>query len=59
MNLVQDAQRSLANVSDEVSSEDDPSTGYIARRNMDRPHNDSVLRNRKSHHYKKHYTTEV
>ncbi|XP_040199399.1 protein PHTF2 isoform X2 [Rana temporaria] len=53
-----DAQRSLANVSDEVSSEDDPSTGYIARRNMDRPHNDSVLRNRKSHHYKKHYTTE-
>ncbi|CAI9532776.1 unnamed protein product [Staurois parvus] len=53
-----DAQRSLANVSDEVSSEDDPSTGYIARRNMDRPHNDSALRNRKSHHYKKHYTAE-
>ncbi|XP_073475690.1 protein PHTF2 isoform X2 [Aquarana catesbeiana] len=53
-----DAQRSLANVSDEVSSEDDPSTGYVARRNMDRSHNDSTLRNRKSHHYKKHYTTE-
>nr|DBA31347.1 TPA: hypothetical protein GDO54_007212 [Pyxicephalus adspersus] len=53
-----DAQRSLANVSDEVSSEDDPSTGYIARRNVDRPHNDSVLRNRKSHNYKKHYTNE-
>ncbi|XP_077328142.1 protein PHTF2 isoform X2 [Lithobates pipiens] len=53
-----DVQRSLANVSDEVSSEDDPSTGYIARRNMDRSHNDSTLRNRKSHHYKKHYTTE-
>ncbi|KAM5170940.1 protein PHTF2 isoform 2-T2 [Mantella aurantiaca] len=53
-----DAQRSLANVSDEVSSEDDPSTGYVARRNMDRPHNETVVRNRKSHHYKKHYTTE-
>ncbi|XP_075713458.1 protein PHTF2 isoform X2 [Rhinoderma darwinii] len=53
-----DVQRSPANVSDEVSSEDDPSTGYTARRSMDRPHGDSILRNRKSHHYKKHYTTE-
>ncbi|XP_075064825.1 protein PHTF2 isoform X2 [Mixophyes fleayi] len=53
-----DAQRPLANVSDEVSSEDDPSTGYTARRNMNRLHGDSTLRNRKSHHYKKHYTAE-
>lgn len=52
-------QRSNVNVSDEVSSEDDPSTGYTARRSLDRPHGDSMLRNRKSHHYKKHYTTEV
>lgn len=53
-----DMQRSNVNVSDEVSSEDDPSTGYTARRSLDRPHGDSMLRNRKSHHYKKHYTTE-
>ncbi|XP_063783037.1 protein PHTF2 isoform X1 [Pseudophryne corroboree] len=53
-----EVQRSLANVSDEVSSEDDPSTGFTARRNMTRLHGDSTLRNRKSHHYKKHYTAE-
>ncbi|XP_073407508.1 protein PHTF2 isoform X2 [Dendrobates tinctorius] len=53
-----DMARSPANISDEVSSEDDPSTGYSARRSMDHPHGDSMLRNRKSHHYKKHYTTE-
>ncbi|XP_069834254.1 protein PHTF2 isoform X2 [Dendropsophus ebraccatus] len=53
-----DVQRSPANISDEVSSEDDPSTGYTARRSMERPHGDSMLRNRKPHHYKKHYTTE-
>ncbi|CAJ0935779.1 unnamed protein product [Ranitomeya imitator] len=54
-----DMPRSPANISDEVSSEDDPSTGYSTRRSMDHPHGDSMLRNRKSHHYKKHYTTEV
>ncbi|KAG8577118.1 hypothetical protein GDO81_010067 [Engystomops pustulosus] len=53
-----DLPRSPANVSDEVSSEDDPSTGYTARRTLDRPLGDSMLRNRKPHHYKKHYTTE-
>ncbi|KAM4037575.1 protein PHTF2 isoform 2-T4 [Anomaloglossus baeobatrachus] len=53
-----DMPRSPANLSDEVSSEDDPSTGYSARRSTDRPHGDSMLRNRKPHHYKKHYTTE-
>lgn len=53
-----DMPRSPVNVSDEVSSEDDPSTGYTARRTLDRPHGDSMLRNRKPHHYKKHYTTE-
>ncbi|KAM3926305.1 protein PHTF2 isoform 2-T3 [Leptodactylus fuscus] len=53
-----DVPRSPANISDEVSSEDDPSTGYTARRSMDRSHGDSMLRNRKPHHYKKHYTTE-
>ncbi|XP_068132308.1 protein PHTF2 isoform X2 [Hyperolius riggenbachi] len=55
--LKMDTQRSLANVSDEVSSEDDPNTMYTGRRNIDRATADSILRNRKSH-YKKHYTTE-
>ncbi|XP_063304236.1 protein PHTF2 isoform X4 [Pelobates fuscus] len=55
-----DSPRAAANVSDEVSSEDDPSTGYTAtaRRNMDRPSGESGIRNRKVHHYKKHYTAE-
>ncbi|XP_053321450.1 protein PHTF2 isoform X2 [Spea bombifrons] len=53
-----DAQRAAANISDEVSSEDDPSTGYIARRNTDRVADDSTVRNRKAHHYKKHYAAE-
>ncbi|KAG9489969.1 protein PHTF2 isoform X1 [Eleutherodactylus coqui] len=53
-----DLPRSPDNVSDEVSSEDDPSTGYTARRSMERSHGDNMLRNRKPHHYKKHYTTE-
>ncbi|KAM4676169.1 protein PHTF2 isoform 2-T3 [Discoglossus pictus] len=53
-----DAPRAVVNVSDEVSSEDDPSTGYTAARPVERPSGDSALRNRKSHHYKKHYTAE-
>ncbi|XP_006882657.1 PREDICTED: putative homeodomain transcription factor 2 isoform X1 [Elephantulus edwardii] len=52
-----DAQRTIANVSDEVSSEEGPETGYPLRRRMDRT-SESILRNRKSHHYKKHYPNE-
>uniref|UniRef100_A0A8C5WFP6 Putative homeodomain transcription factor 2 n=1 Tax=Leptobrachium leishanense TaxID=445787 RepID=A0A8C5WFP6_9ANUR len=54
----QTKMKSIANVSDEVSSEDDPSTGYTARRNIDRPPGESGIRNRKAHHYKKHYTAD-
>ncbi|XP_075455724.1 protein PHTF2 isoform X2 [Ascaphus truei] len=53
-----DAERAVVNVSDEVSSEDDPSTGYTAQRYVERPSGENVIRNRKSHHYKKHYTAE-
>ncbi|XP_069085767.1 protein PHTF2 [Pleurodeles waltl] len=53
-----DAQRIVTNVSDEVSSEEDPETGYTHRRSVDRACSESVLRNRKLHPYKKHYTTE-
>ncbi|XP_064230983.1 protein PHTF2 isoform X3 [Aotus nancymaae] len=52
-----DTQRTITNVSDEVSSEEGPETGYRLRRHMDRT-SESVLRNRKSHHYKKHYPNE-
>ncbi|XP_037592496.1 putative homeodomain transcription factor 2 isoform X5 [Cebus imitator] len=52
-----DTQRTIMNVSDEVSSEEGPETGYPLRRHMDRT-SESVLRNRKSHHYKKHYPNE-
>nr|XP_010343031.1 protein PHTF2 isoform X5 [Saimiri boliviensis boliviensis] len=52
-----DTQRTITNVSDEVSSEEGPETGYPLRRHMDRT-SESVLRNRKSHHYKKHYPNE-
>ncbi|ELR56747.1 Putative homeodomain transcription factor 2, partial [Bos mutus] len=48
----------LTNVSDEVSSEEGPETGYPLRRHADRT-SESILRNRKSHHYKKHYPNEV
>nr|XP_045244588.1 protein PHTF2 isoform X9 [Macaca fascicularis] len=53
-----DTQRKVTNVSDEVSSEEGPETGYSLRRHVDRT-SESVLRNRKSHHYKKHYPNEV
>ncbi|XP_069484141.1 protein PHTF2 isoform X2 [Ambystoma mexicanum] len=53
-----DAQRIVTNVSDEVSSEEDPETGYTHRRNVERASSDSVVRNRKMHPYKKHYITE-
>nr|XP_045244585.1 protein PHTF2 isoform X6 [Macaca fascicularis] len=52
-----DTQRKVTNVSDEVSSEEGPETGYSLRRHVDRT-SESVLRNRKSHHYKKHYPNE-
>ncbi|XP_006834418.1 PREDICTED: putative homeodomain transcription factor 2 isoform X4 [Chrysochloris asiatica] len=52
-----DVQRTVTNVSDEVSSEEGPETGYPLRRHVDRA-SESILRNRKSHHYKKHYPNE-
>ncbi|XP_049750259.1 protein PHTF2 isoform X3 [Elephas maximus indicus] len=52
-----DTQRIITNVSDEVSSEEGPETGYPLRRHGDRT-SESILRNRKSHHYKKHYPNE-
>lgn len=53
-----DAQRKITNVSDEVSSEEGPETGYPSRCHGDRT-SESGLRNRKPHHYKKHYANEV
>ncbi|XP_049616821.1 protein PHTF2 isoform X6 [Syngnathus scovelli] len=45
--------------SDEASSEEDPEASYIAlRRGVERLNVDCALRNRKSTHYKKHYTVE-
>ncbi|XP_062067222.1 protein PHTF2 isoform X4 [Lepus europaeus] len=52
-----DTQRTVTNVSDEVSSEEGPEIGYPVRRHVDRT-SESILRNRKSHHYKKHYPHE-
>ncbi|XP_032498192.1 putative homeodomain transcription factor 2 isoform X4 [Phocoena sinus] len=52
-----DTQRTVTNVSDEVSSEEGPETGYPLRCHADRT-SESILRNRKSHHYKKHYPNE-
>uniref|UniRef100_A0A673SL77 Putative homeodomain transcription factor 2 n=1 Tax=Suricata suricatta TaxID=37032 RepID=A0A673SL77_SURSU len=52
-----DAQRTVTNVSDDVSSEEGPETGYPLRRHVGRT-SESLLRNRKSHHYKKHYPNE-
>ncbi|XP_062990277.1 protein PHTF2 isoform X2 [Elgaria multicarinata webbii] len=53
-----DNHRTVANVSDEVSSEEGPETGYPLRRNAERASSDCTFRNRKSHHYKKHYPVE-
>ncbi|OXB72406.1 UNVERIFIED_CONTAM: hypothetical protein H355_010260 [Colinus virginianus] len=50
--------RTVTNVSDEVSSEEGPEPGYSLRRNVERTSSDGTLRNRKSHHYKKHYPLE-
>uniref|UniRef100_A0AAZ3QIU0 PHTF1/2 N-terminal domain-containing protein n=1 Tax=Oncorhynchus tshawytscha TaxID=74940 RepID=A0AAZ3QIU0_ONCTS len=44
------------NMSDEASSEEDPEASYTAiRRGVERVSSDCTLRNRKPHHYKKHY----
>nr|XP_056722800.1 protein PHTF2-like [Euleptes europaea] len=53
-----DPHRTVANMSDEVSSEEGPEAGYHLRRNAERASNDCAFRNRKSHHYKKHYPVE-
>ncbi|KAF2981364.1 hypothetical protein EK904_002916 [Melospiza melodia maxima] len=53
-----DTARTVTNLSDEVSSEEGPDTGYSLRRNAERTSSDCTLRNRKSHHYKKHYPLE-
>ncbi|KAH0513679.1 putative homeodomain transcription factor 2 [Microtus ochrogaster] len=54
---ISDTQRKTANVSDEVSSEEGPEAGYSPRGLVDRA-SESSLRNRKAHHYKKHYANE-
>lgn len=51
--------RSVENISDEASSEEDPENYSTLRRGVERMNSDSTLRNRKAHHYKKHYTAEV
>ncbi|XP_043944256.1 protein PHTF2 isoform X2 [Protopterus annectens] len=56
-NHLKEAHRAIANISDEVSSEEDPDAGYTARR-AERASSDSAVRNRKTHHYKKHYQHE-
>ncbi|XP_074920562.1 protein PHTF2 isoform X2 [Chelonoidis abingdonii] len=53
-----DTHRTVTNVSDEVSSEEEPESGYPLRRNVERASSDYALRNRKSHLYKKHYPVE-
>ncbi|XP_041113427.1 protein PHTF2-like isoform X3 [Polyodon spathula] len=54
-----DVQRTIEHASDEVSSEEDPETGYsLGRHNVERTSSDYALRNRKPHHYKKHYPAE-
>ncbi|XP_070998063.1 protein PHTF2-like isoform X29 [Oncorhynchus clarkii lewisi] len=46
----------VENMSDEASSEEDPEASYTAiRRGVERVSSDCTLRNRKPHHYKKHY----
>ncbi|XP_067861069.1 protein PHTF2-like isoform X1 [Heptranchias perlo] len=53
--------RPVINVSDDVSSDEDGEAGsqaFTQRRNGERTSSDSVLRNRKSHQYKRHHTAE-
>ncbi|XP_051779689.1 protein PHTF2-like isoform X2 [Erpetoichthys calabaricus] len=54
-----ESPRTVGSVSDEVSSEDDAGGGFVhSRRVIDRASSDCALRNRKLHHYKKHYISE-
>uniref|UniRef100_A0A8C5S1N4 Putative homeodomain transcription factor 2 n=1 Tax=Laticauda laticaudata TaxID=8630 RepID=A0A8C5S1N4_LATLA len=53
-----DGHRTMTNISDEVSSEEGPEASYPLRRNAERPSSDCAFRNKKSHHYKKHYPVE-
>ncbi|XP_056604532.1 putative homeodomain transcription factor 2 isoform X1 [Triplophysa dalaica] len=50
--------RGAENVSDEASSEEDPENYSALRRGAEHKKSDCTLRNRKTHHYKKHYPTE-
>lgn len=50
------ALRSVENMSDEVSSEEDHKNYSKIRRGVERLNSNCTLRNRRSHHYKKHYT---
>ncbi|XP_049330254.1 protein PHTF2 isoform X3 [Astyanax mexicanus] len=49
---------SVENMSDEASSEEDPENYSTLRRGVERMNSECTLRNRKSHHYKKHFTAE-
>ncbi|XP_039616975.1 protein PHTF2-like isoform X2 [Polypterus senegalus] len=54
-----ESPRTMGSLSDEVSSEDDAGGGFVhSRRVIDRASSDCALRNRKLHHYKKHYISE-
>ncbi|XP_017349354.1 protein PHTF2 isoform X5 [Ictalurus punctatus] len=46
----------VENMSDEASSEEDPENYSSLRRGVERVNSDCTLRNRKTHHFKKHYT---
>ncbi|XP_066579692.1 protein PHTF2 isoform X2 [Amia ocellicauda] len=49
----------VENLSDEVSSEEDPEAGYsVSRRGVERMSSDCTVRNRKAQHYKKHFPAE-
>ncbi|XP_050964084.1 putative homeodomain transcription factor 2 isoform X3 [Labeo rohita] len=50
--------RGVENMSDEASSEEDPENYSALRRGVELKNSDCTLRNRKAHHYKKHYTAE-
>ncbi|XP_069764870.1 protein PHTF2-like [Narcine bancroftii] len=54
-------KEAVENVSDDVSSDEDGEAGiqtFTQRRTSERSTGDSVLRNRKSHQYKRHYIAE-
>ncbi|XP_051748246.1 putative homeodomain transcription factor 2 isoform X2 [Ctenopharyngodon idella] len=52
------APRGVENMSDEASSEEDPENYSALRRGTERKNSECTLRNRKTQHYKKHYTAE-